>query len=130
LRDAVLLPLHDRGVRDGEPHGPAEERGHGEPVGERADHGGLGHRPEPAEPRVARFEDARGDEEGRDQQEEPGRDALHPVETLLPEGGVLDLRDGDAVHAGKKHRGLPGRHPRGRTPAGEPVRPDFPRQVE
>jgi hypothetical protein len=62
---------------------------------------------------VARLEHPGGDEDRGDQQEEPGRDPLHAVEALLLERRVLDLREGDVPHAGKKHRPVPARHPQG-----------------
>jgi hypothetical protein len=42
--DLVLAMRDDRGVRDGDPQWMAEEGGDGEPVGQRAHHGGLGER--------------------------------------------------------------------------------------
>jgi len=42
--ELVLFARNDTGVRDRQSERMAEQRGHGEPVGQRADHAGLGHR--------------------------------------------------------------------------------------
>ena len=47
---AGLVPGQERGVRDRDAERVPEERGDGEPVGEAADHPGLGHRPHQPHP--------------------------------------------------------------------------------
>ena len=49
--DLVLAPGDDRRVRDGQAERVAEQRGDGEPVGQRADHRRLGAGPDVADPR-------------------------------------------------------------------------------
>ncbi len=51
--DGVLAGRDDRGVRDRQSQRMPEQRGDGEPVGQRADHAGLRGRPDVAEPGIA-----------------------------------------------------------------------------
>src|SRR3546814_11115755 len=54
--DACLAARDDRRVRDRQTQRVAEQRGDGEPVGDRADHGGFGERGDVAPGRMAGFE--------------------------------------------------------------------------
>ena len=63
--DAILLRRHDRRVRNRNAERMAEERRDREPVGEPADHRRFHRRAHDAEPRLARLERARDDEQHR-----------------------------------------------------------------
>ena len=54
LAELVLLALDDRGVRDRDAQRMLEQRGHGEPVGQRAHHAGLRGRADVADPAPVR----------------------------------------------------------------------------
>jgi hypothetical protein len=80
--DAVLPLGDDRRVRDGDAHRVPEERGDGEPVGDPADHRGLGRGAEQGDPegRQARSEvrdQGRGEEEDGECGEQRRRTAPH-----------------------------------------------------
>ncbi len=92
--DPVLLPPDDRGVGDRNAERMAEERGHGEPVGQPADHRGLGGRAHVAQPGIAVFEQARPDEQRRGQGDHAGGRPLHAVELGLPLGVLRPGREG------------------------------------
>ena len=80
LADLVLLARDDRGVRDRQPQRVPEQRGDGEPVGQRADHRGLGGRPHVADPApTSAAEQHAGEEDHGGEQEQPGGQPLHPA---------------------------------------------------
>src|SRR5512146_1698493 len=81
--DTVLSRRNDRGVRNGNAERMTEQRGHGEPVGEPADHGRLHRRAHDAEPREAGLEHASDDEQDGGGNEQKRRAALHRVELRL-----------------------------------------------
>ena len=71
--DLVLALGDDRRVRDRQPERVAEQRRHGEPVGQRADHRRLGAGPHVADPRGAVVLVLRGDEEDDGGERRAGR---------------------------------------------------------
>jgi hypothetical protein len=79
VAELVLLARDDRGVRDRQAHRPPEERGDGEPVGQRADHRGLGGGADVAHPvrRADRLAPPREQEDHGRTQQETGRQHLH-----------------------------------------------------
>ncbi len=91
-----VLPVGDDGcVRDGDVERMAEEGGDGKPIGDPADHGCLGGRPDVAEPGVSRLEQTGRHEDDRHQDQEAGRPPFHPVEVSLAFLGI-----GDRLHGG------------------------------
>ena len=83
--DLVLLARDDRGVRDRQPERVPEQRGDGEPVGQRADHRGLGGGPHVADPGAGvPAEQHAGEEDERRPAEQPGGQPLHPGEVAGP----------------------------------------------
>ncbi len=78
--DAVLVGRDDRGVRNGQAERMPKQRDHREPVGDGADHRGLGKSRDVAEPRMARLEGfgQRVQQRGGDEQAE--RDAFQDEE--------------------------------------------------
>ena len=89
--DLVLAARDDRRVRDRDTEWVAEQRRHGEPVGERTDHRRLGAGPHVTDPvplvlvRLGEEEDDRGEHQQR------RRDGLHPPE-VVQAGGLDRLR--------------------------------------
>ena len=84
--ECVLLARNDRGVRDRQAQGMAEERGDGEPVGDRADHGRLGGSGDEAPDTGVVGEDVGGQEDERGEDEQGQRERAHllqPASTLL-----------------------------------------------
>jgi hypothetical protein len=69
--DLVLVLRNDRGVRgdDWNRHA-AKQRDHGEPVGQRADHGGLGYRLDAVHPEAARHEGGHEENAGGSRQQQ------------------------------------------------------------
>ncbi len=108
--DLVLLARDDRGVRDRQPHRVPEQCGDGEPVGQCADHRGLGGGPHVAHPGacVLPEEDAGEEHRGGDA-EQAGRQPLHPCEVGRPLG-VVERRGQGRGRAGCRHPVEP-RHP-------------------
>jgi hypothetical protein len=89
LRAELVLAGRDQcRVRDGQAEGPPEERGHREPVGQPADHPGLGGRAQVTDPRLVRHREGRHEDRGRHREEAPGSH-LHPPQVAHP-GRVLD----------------------------------------
>ncbi len=79
--ELVLLGGDDRGVRDGQAQGMPEEGGDGEPVGERADHAGLGRRghvPRPGSGALVGGPLGEDVHDG-DEQQQAGGGELHPA---------------------------------------------------
>ncbi|GAQ58200.1 hypothetical protein a10_08086 [Streptomyces acidiscabies] len=112
--EGVLLGRDDRRVRDGQAHGVPEEGGHGEPVGERAHHAGLGgggHVPGPgARARVGgplRQHVHDGHEE-----QQPGGGELHPPHPTPP----LLIGSGERGHRAVRRSGTPSGTLRARAP--------------
>lgn len=102
-RDAQLILLggDDRGVRDGQPERMPEQRGHGEPVRQRAHHARLGGRRDIAGPGARAL--VRGPlgqhVHHRDEEQQPGRDELH-----LPHAPLLLLVGGaEGGHGAVRH---------------------------
>ena len=74
--DLVLAMGDDRGVRNRDAEGMTEQCGHGEPIGQRADHRCLGERPDVADPPVRLFEPAGDEEHDGDEHQQAGGDAF------------------------------------------------------
>ena len=87
--EGVLLARNDRGVRNRQPERVAEQRGDGEPVGDRADHRGLrGAGDEPPDAGVV-GEEVGGEEDERGKDEQRERERAH---LLQPARALLILR--------------------------------------
>ena len=83
--DLVLAARDDRRVRDRQPERMTEQRGDGEPVGERTDHRRFGARSHVADPGGAVVLVGAGDEvDDRGEHEEAGGERLHPPQIPLP----------------------------------------------
>lgn len=102
LASLVLLSRDDRGVRDLQPQRMAEEGGDGEPVGQRADHPGLGRctdvseppRPAPClAPLAGQEDDGRADQESQ-------RHRLHPPQIAQPLDVGLGVGAGERLSQG------------------------------
>ncbi len=76
--DARLAARDDRRVRDRQAERVTEQRGDGEPVGDRADHGGFGEGGDIAPGRVDGLETGRDDVQQGGQQQQQAGDQLHP----------------------------------------------------
>ena len=98
--DLVFALRDDRGVRDRDAEGVAEQRRHGEPVGEGADHAALRGRAHIAEPRVAVLQGEGDDEHDRHEHQRPEGHTLHEPERPAPllVGGAEEF-GGSAGHA-------------------------------
>ena len=88
LAELVLLALDDRGVRDRDAQRVLEQRGHREPVGQRADHAGLARRRRSRPRRAAplRLRPPADQEHHRGADQEAQRDHLHPAQAAAPLG--------------------------------------------
>src|SRR5699024_2889340 len=95
--ERVLLARNDRGVRDRQAQGMAEERGDGEPVGDRTDHGGLGGSRDESPGAGVVGEDVGGQEDERGEDEQGQRECAH---LLQPASALLILRPEFAGPAG------------------------------
>ena len=81
----LVLPGRDQGgVGDRQPQRMAEQRGDGEPVGQPADHRGLGRRPEIAPAGVVILGDPRPDEHDGRGEQQSCRARLHPSQIAPP----------------------------------------------
>ncbi len=123
-RDAelVLLGGDDRGVRDGQAERVTEERGDGEPVGERAHHPGLRRRGHVVGPGAGARVSRPGGEDVHqcDEQQQPDRVGLHPpyATPLLLVGGAEDVHGPAGGRARRTARAAGGRARRTTRAAG------------
>jgi hypothetical protein len=100
--DLVLLPRDDRRVRDRQPQRVPEQRGDGEPVGERAHHRRLGGGPHVADPGTGRrAEQHAPEEDGGGEQEQAGRQPLHPDQVPQPRRVVERAGEGNGRSGGR-----------------------------
>ncbi len=79
--DLVLASRDDRGVRDRDAERMPEQRGHGEPIGERTDHRRLRRGDHVADPRGITVGGVGNQEHDGCGDEHPRRDDLHPPES-------------------------------------------------
>ncbi len=82
--EGVLLAGDDRGVRDRQAEGVAEEGGDGEPVGDRPDHRGLGAAGDEAPHAAEVGEEVRGEEDQGGEDEQGERERAHPLQPPRP----------------------------------------------
>ena len=102
VAEHVLLGRDDRGVRDRQAQRATEQRRDREPVGQRADHAGLGRRPhvaDPARPVVDLPPASQQEDHGRDQ-EQPGGQPLHPAQVTFP-GRLVDPAEAEPDFHGR-----------------------------
>ena len=111
--DLVLARRDDRRVRDLQPERIPEQRGHREPVRDRADHRALGRRTHVAEPRQRVLQGERHREHDGRGEQQPGGDPLHAPERRQPlRIGRQRRRDVRVVAAqliGRRHESRPPR---------------------
>ena len=96
LTELVFLARNDRGVRNLEPKGVAEQGRDREPVGQRTDHAGFGRGaqvPEPGWPPLGLAPPA-GQEDHRRADQKAQRHGLHPAQVAQPLGVGLGVRAG------------------------------------
>ncbi len=87
VRDAMLVALDDRGMRDRQPERAPEQRDHGVPVGDTADGGGLGEGRDEAEGRMHVEQRLGGHKQRQRCDQHQGREQLDALE-LRGAGGV------------------------------------------
>ncbi len=71
-------------MRDRQPKRMAKQRGDREPIGDRADHRGLGEGAHKAQPGIAPLKENCDDEYQRDEHQQAGGKGFHAVEIGLP----------------------------------------------
>ena len=116
LRGAGLVRGQECGVRDGQAERAAEERLDGEPVGEAADHAGLGHGADQPQRRGVAADEEGGEEDGDEPEEDAGGEAAGAGERRARRGGQTTrtrAAQGRRSAPPGGRRGRPGRRRRG-----------------